>query len=393
MGTRFRLLAAVLLPASLLVLSACSSGNNSAATSGIGAFYVTTQGDSLVTGFTIDLSTGVLSANGSGVATGNTPSAMIMAPSGAALFVSNSAANTISAYTVKSDGTLTAASGTPATGMTPVGMAIDSGGHFLFVANQGQQIDAASGSISVFAIQDTTLTPVSGSPFSTAAPLAPFGTGPSAVAVTPDAKFLYVTNQFDNTVTEFSVDGSGVLTRLIAIPVGTAPSTATISPDGGFLYVGNSGSSNLSAFAVCNQVLSSCSNPTSPDGSLTPVTNSPFSVGLDPSSIVFTPDGQFLFVVNRRSNEVSEFKVSTGTGALTANTQATISTGGDPVWGAVRVGTTVISATGGTTNFLYVANLGSSSVSVYSFDSTIGTLSQVGSPVSTGGFPSAAAVK
>jgi hypothetical protein len=63
------------------------------------------------------------------------------------------------------------------------------------------------------------------------------------------------------------------------------------------------------------------------------------------------------------------------------------------VWAAVRVGSTVISATGGTTDFLYVANLGSSSISVYSFDSTIGTLSQVDSPVSTGGFPSAVGVR
>ena len=392
MGTRFRFPAALLLTASLLALGGCSD-SNSIANSGTGAMFVTTQGDSLVTPFTIDLSSGVVSTNGSGVATGNTPSAMLMAPSGNALFVTNSAANTISAYTIKSDGTLAAASGTTATGMTPVGMAMDSGGKFLFVVNQGLQIDAASGSVSVFAVQDTTLTPVSGSPFTTAAPQAPFGTGPSALAVTPDAKFLYVTNQFDSTVTEFSVDGSGVLTRLIAVPVGTAPAAATITPDGGFLYVGNSGSSNVSAFAVCNQVLSSCSNPTSPDGSLTPVTNSPFSVGLGPSSIVVTPDGKFLFVVNRQSNQVSELKVSTGTGALTANTQATISTGTTPTWGAVRVGTTVISATGGTTNFLYVANQGSSTVSVYSFDSTVGTLSLVGSPVTTGTFPTALALK
>jgi 6-phosphogluconolactonase (cycloisomerase 2 family) len=391
MGTRFRLLAAVLFSASLLVLSACSSGNNSTTTSGTGALFVATQGDSLVTPFSIDLSTGRLSTNGSGVATGATPSAMISA--GSALFVSNSAGNTISVYTVNSNGTLTAASGTQATGMTPVGMAVDSGGKFLFVANQGLQGDAASGTISVFSIQNTTLTPVSGSPFSTSAPLAPFGTGPSAVAVTPDAKFLYTANKFDNTVTLFSVDASGVLTRQIAIPVGTAPAALTISPDGAFLYVGNSGSSNLSAFAVCGTVVNSCSNPTVPDGSLTPVTGSPFSVGLDPSSIVFTPDGKFLFVVNQKSNQVSEFKVSTGTGALTANTQATISTGGDPVWAAVRVGSTVISATSGSTDFLYVANLGSSSISVYSFDSTIGTLSQVDSPVSTGGFPSAVGVR
>jgi DNA-binding beta-propeller fold protein YncE len=278
--------------------------------------------------------------------------------------------------------------------MTPLSVAMDSGGHFLFVANQGLQIDPTSGTISVFAIQDTTLTEAPGSPFRVAAPLAPSGTGPAAVAVTPDGKFLYVANQFDSTVTAFSVNTtSGALARGLTIPMGTTPSALTITPDGGFLYVANSGSSNVSAFAVCNQVLTSCSNPTSPDGSLTPVTGSPFPVGLDPVSIVATPDEKFLFVVNRRSNQVSEFKISTGTGALTANTESVISTGGDPVWATVRLGSAAISATGGATDFLYVANLGTSAISVYSFDSTVGTLTLVGTPVSSGGQPSAVAAK
>lgn len=393
MGTRCRCLAALLVTVSLLGLSACSSSSNSTGSSSSGALFVVTQGDSLVSGFTIDLSGGRLSTAGHGVATGSVPSAMIMAPSGNALFVSNSAANTISAYTVQPDVALSPASGTPATGMTPVGMAMDAAGHFLFVANQGQQSDPASGTISVFSVQDTTLNPVSATPFPTAAPGAAFGTGPSAVAVTPDGKFLYVANQFDNTVTQFSVNASGILTRQLAIPVGTAPSALAITPDGGFLYVANSGSSNVSAFAVCNQVLISCSNSTSPDGSLTPVTGSPFSVGLGPAAIVATSDGKFLFVVNRLSNQVSQLKISTGTGALTANTQATISTGANPVWATVRKGTTIVAGTGGSTDFLYVANLGSSSISVYSFDSTVGTLGQVDSPVSSGGQPSAVAAR
>ena len=50
-------------------------------------------------------------------------------------------------------------------------------------------------------------------------------------------------------------------------------------------------------------------------------------------------------------------------------------------------------ATGGTNNFVYVANIGSASISVYAFDSTTGVLSVVGAPVSTGGQPSAIAVK
>src|SRR5438067_2609630 len=49
--------------------------------------------------------------------------------------------------------------------------------------------------------RSATLTQIPGSPFPTAAGLASSGTGPAAIAVTPDGKFLYVANQFDGTVT------------------------------------------------------------------------------------------------------------------------------------------------------------------------------------------------
>jgi 6-phosphogluconolactonase (cycloisomerase 2 family) len=354
--------------------------------------FVATQGDSSVSAYTIDLSAGTLTANGKGVATGSTPSAMVLAPSGSALFVANSGTNDISSYSVKSDGTLTAGSTTPTGGMTPLSISMDSAGHFLFVANQGLQIDPASGTISVFAVQDAALTAVPGSPFRVAELGASSGTGPAGVAVTPDGKFLYVSNQFDGTVTSFSVNASGVLTRGLVVPVGTAPSGLAITPNGGFLYVANS--STVSGFAICNQIVTSCNDPTAPDGVLTALTGSPFSSGLGPVSIVAAPSGKFLFVVDRLSNQVSQYKIATGTGVLTANTQATISTGANPVWAALRVGTTTDATTGGTTNFLYVAELGASSISIYTFDSTVGTLGRVGPPISvTGGQPSAVAAE
>src|SRR6266852_7704919 len=294
MGTRFRFLPGLLVPVFLLGLNACKT-SSSTTSSGTGALFVSTQGDSLVSAYTINLATGVLTANGAGVATGTIPSAMLLAPSGSALFIVNSNpaitptvpptpctlpdnSGSISAYTVKSDGTLSAASGSAPAGLIPLAMAIDSGGHFLFVANQGLQCKPDSGTISVFSIQDTTLTKV-GSDVPVADPSAPSNPGPAGIAVTPDGKFLYVANQFDGTVTGFSVDASGVLTRLTpgaTATVGTAPSGMGITPDGGFLYVANSGSSDVSAFADCNQVVTSCSVPTSPDGTLTPVTGSPF---------------------------------------------------------------------------------------------------------------------
>ena len=392
---RFRFLPGLMIPVLLLGVSGCSSSSSSTS-SGTGALYVSTQGDSLVSAYTIDLSTGLLTANGAGVATGGTPTAMLLSPSGDALFIANSATNNISTYTVKSDGTLSAGSSALPTGMTPLGMAIDSAAHFLFVANQGLQIDPASGTISVFSVQSGSLTEVAGSPFRVAAISAPSGPGPAAVAVTPDGKFLYVANQFDGTVTGFSVDASGVLTRLTpgaTATVGTAPSGMGITPDGGFLYVANSGSSDVSAFAVCNQVVTSCSVPTSPDGTITPVAGSPFSAGLGPTSIIAAPSGKFLFVVDRQSNQISEYKLATGTGVLTPNTQASISTGGTPTGVTLREGTTIISTTQGTTDYLYVTNLGASTMTAYSFDSTAGVLGLVGSPVITGGQPSAVAAK
>ncbi len=391
MGTRFRFLAGIVVPVLLVGLSACNNSSSSSS-SGTGAVFVASQGDSSVTSFSIDLSTGLLTANGGSVATGSVPSAMLLAPSGTVLFIANSGSNNISAYTVKTDGTLAAAGSGQATGMTPLSMAMDSGGHFLFVANQGLQIDPNSGTVSVFAVSSTSLTEVPGSPFVVAAPGAPSGTGPSGVAVTPDGKFLYVANQFDSTVSKFSVDASGVLTRGPVVSVGTTPATLAITADGGFLYVANA--STISGFSICGQVLTSCNDPTSPDGSLTVIEGSPFPSGINPVAIVAAPSGKFLYAVSRQSNQISEYKVATGTGVLTANTQAVISTGATPVGAAIRVGTTTITATGGITDYLYVPNLGSSSLSVYSFDSTVGTLSLVGGPVSiTGGQPGAVAAE
>jgi 6-phosphogluconolactonase len=393
MGMRFRFLPGLLIPVLLLGLSGCSTSNSSNS-SGTGALYVSTQGDSLVSAYTIDLSTGLLNSVGTGVATGSAPSAMLLV--GNSLFIANSASNNISTYTVNPNVSLTAGSSTLPTGMTPLAMATDSAGHFLFVANQGLQIDPASGTISVFSIQSGSLTEVAGSPFRVAALSASSGPGPAALAATPDGKFLYVSNQFEGTVTGFSVDASGILTRLTpgaTASVGTAPSGMAITPDGGFLYVSNSGSSNVSAFAICNQVVTSCGIPTSPDGALTSVAGSPFSAGLGPTSILVTPSGKFLFVVDRQSNQISEYKVATGTGELTANTQATVSTGGTPTSLALREGTTVISTTQGITDYVYVTNLGSSTITAYSFDSTLGVLGLVGQPVISGGRPSVAAAK
>ena len=168
----------------LLGLSTCTNNNSSSSSSGTGALFVATQGDSSVSAFSIDLSTGLLTANGCrgthrqrgfGDALGTSGSHFSVAlhPANSPLHLP---ARNISAYTVNTDGTLAAASGdSQSTGMTPLD---DGHGHRRTLPFRGQSrfaIDPASGTISVFAVQGTTLTEVPGSPFPVAAPGAPTG--------------------------------------------------------------------------------------------------------------------------------------------------------------------------------------------------------------------------
>jgi YVTN family beta-propeller protein len=61
------------------------------------------------------------------------------------------------------------------------------------------------------------------------------GSGPEGVAVTPDGKFGYVTNEFSNTV---SVIVTATNTVVATVPVGSGPSGVGIIPDVPFVGFG-----------------------------------------------------------------------------------------------------------------------------------------------------------
>jgi len=420
MGLKFRFFRILGLAFSMLYLISCTS---SAPT---GNLFVVTS-NNLVTPFVVRLDNGAVTANNVTTPTGLAPVAALLTPDGSNLFVVNQGDNTISAYAVNSNGTVSAAgSATPTnsafplsspcaaigdgTTSVPTGLALDNAGH-LFVANlgavgsPGDPSTVHAGSVSVFTISGgTSLAEVSGSPFCTLLPseiaAGQVTNSPSAVVVTPNGKFLYAATLIDKTVISYSIDSSGAISEILQREnVGTNPSGLSIveapnsnRPQGEFLYVANAGSNNLSAFAICDAVTVSCPNPNQPDGSLTEVTDSPFAAGLGPLAMVASPDGQFLFVVNSQSNQISQFKVSLGTGSLVPNTQATISTGGNPVAIALRVGSTLISDTNGTEDFLFVTNRGGATIFSYSFDSTLGNLTEI-TPTATLGQPSAVVAK
>ena len=396
MRMKFPLLQYLLLPVLLLCLMACSSNNSAVTSGGVGLLFVTAQANTTVSAFTVNLGTGALSANGNSIGTGAVPSAIAVTPTINAVFVANSGSNSISSYTVNSDGSLTAVSGTAPTGTTPTGLAIDPAGKFLFAANQ------ESSDVSVFSINGTGLTPVAGSPFTTVpagSSSYPNGTLPVAVTVSASGKFLYVANQLADFVSVFSINStSGALTAS-GVPfynAGTSPSGLAITPNGGFLYVANAGSNNISAFAICDAVVTSCTNVNSPDGTLTPVTGSPFPAGLGPVAIAIDPNFNFLYVVDKGSNTVSQYAFGSGSGVLTPFSPATISTGATPVSIAIRsgaTGTNVGNTTTNPTDYVYVANNGAGTVSTFTLATTTGLLNVLGTPFTTAGQTSAVSAK
>jgi len=347
--------------------------------------------------FTATLSLGSLNQFGASPLTGNQPFSIAITPSLDALFVDNSGSNSISAYSINSSGSLQATGTSTPTGAFPTGMAVDPRGRFLFVANQ------ASSSISVYAINGTSLQPVAGSPFTTIPPGTKTPALPVAVAVSATGNFLYVANNFINSVAAFSVAASGALTPLGAspyalcpstIPCPAAPSGLAVTPGGGFLYVANTGLGTVSAFAICDKVVTTCIDPNLPDGTLTPVTGSPFTAGLGPIAVAVDPHFSFVYVLNKQSFQISEYSYSPGSGVLSSLTTPSASTGQTPLSFVIVAGATGSNAGFTTTepnDFVFVANSGASTLTVFTLNTTTGVLTPLGAATNIAGNPAAVA--
>jgi 6-phosphogluconolactonase len=374
------------------MLSCVSSGNGGA--TGTGFIWIATEGDQQVRAFNINLSSGSIGQVGSSQPTGISPVALALTPDGKTLFLANSSDGTITSYAVNSDGSLGAGTSTqtstpctlppppcpgappPSCGVLPVALAIDPGGKFLFVANKGtfdlcdSAGNSSSGIVSTYAINGTGLT--FNSAFETESVTDLTGTGPSAVIASPTGNFLYVANQFSNTVESLSYDtSSGALSPTSMPPlniysVGTNPSALAFSrcagvtqgtavcpaADGDNLFVANSGSNNVSVFSACIQT-STCQ---AANGGLVQVATSPFPAGLSPGALFVDPVVNFVYAVNSKGNNVTQFRLSSATGVLTALTPAAVNTGQNPVGGGITSDGT----------YAVVSNNNGSSMSIYS---------------------------
>ncbi len=381
MRMKCRFVASLLL-GSLTILTSCSN-NTSSTTSptGTGYLWVASQGNNSVSAFTLDEATGTATQNGNAVGGTLTPSAMVISPDGTALFVASKTPDSngnydIASYVVNSNGAIKIGSSTTlSNALNPISLAIDPTGKILFVANQGSNTAPPAGcitpakecgNISVFSVSGTTLTELAGSPFNAVDPNNPVVTGPTSVAVTPTGNYLYVANQFTNTVSAFQYDSTGALTALapFTYPAGANPTGLAISrsiivnnqiTQAHFLYVANSGSNNVSGFAICDVVSATPTTCLTPTGQLTQLSDSPYAAGLNPVYIAVNPVFNGVYVVDQGSNEISMYKWASATGSLLVLSPATVSAGVSPTWAQVN----------SFGQFVYVANTGATSISIY----------------------------
>lgn len=194
-----------------------------------------------------------------------------------------------------------------------------------------------------------TLTELAGTPYT-------IGDGAHSVVIHPSGKFLYVANpgQGENDISLFDIASNGYLTevppRTAVSPLGVLPQLLLMDPSGNYLYVMNATSDNISVFSIDSK-----------SGVLTQIAGSPFSVGgLTPLNMQLTPSGNFLYVSvaggQPQTTNGSILGFSVNAGALQSLSPPLTPAGGENPNGLV------VDPSG---SHLYVANTQSNSISIF----------------------------
>ncbi len=262
-------------------------------------------------------SDGSLTLTSNPIPAGAGPDAAVVDPSGKYLLVSNNLSNDITVFSIDSGtGALTQTATVPANA-NPTAILFTHSGKFVYVANPG------IGLVSGFSFSDGTLTQLQWSPFIA-------GAGASALAVDGSDRFLYVTNSSafnpllstNGNISGFTIDpNTGKLTTILGSPftstVGNNPTAITVDPSGKFVYAVTPGSSySIWCFAI-----------TPATGVLTPVTNSPFSVGAGGQFVLIDPTGNYMYIGNNAGTGVAGYTYNPSTGAPTVITGSPFNTG------------------------------------------------------------------
>jgi 6-phosphogluconolactonase (cycloisomerase 2 family) len=137
------------------------------------------------------------------------------------------------------------------------------------------------------------------------------GSGPRHLTFHPNGNYLYCINELSGKVTVFRYD-EGNINQIQSIASDTTSGDGNkgsadihMTPDGRFLYASNRLKADGIAIFEVNE-----------DGSLQPAGYQP--TGTHPRNFLISPDGKFLLVASRDSNNVCVFEINKQTGLLSA---------------------------------------------------------------------------
>lgn len=240
--------------------------------------YVLNQGDSTIQEFAVDEGSGKLTSKNT-YSTGSHPTALAIDSAGKFIYVTftyqsgysdaNPGPGGVNIFPVNSDNSL----GTPTVqvvGNNPVGVATTNFNNFVYVIDAEPAVGSGSPVGYILAFSQNT----------TNGALAPIGK------------------------TNISTDASGK-TVAVGYGAGTVPSAIAVDPTTRFLYVTDRSTNQLYG----NVVISG--------GLLQPMQNSPFATGLLPMAVMVEPRGKYMFVANYNDNTVSAYVINQSTGAPT----------------------------------------------------------------------------
>jgi 6-phosphogluconolactonase (cycloisomerase 2 family) len=269
--------------------------------------YSVNTGTNEITLFRLNTSTGAVSATVTGIAACPAPAYLQFTSDGKFGYVTCETTSAVVAYSVDATtGALTAVSGSPfAVGGGRVrGLAITPDNKYLYVSDR----DATPSGITGFTITSTTgaLSKITGSPFS--------GEFLSSLVVDKSGKYLFAASSSDTVVSAYSINAStGAITFLADTDTTISGVVVwTLDPTGTYLY-GGAGGSSIFGFKL---------NTT--NGALSAISGMPITTALLPNGGGLHPNGKFAYVVSANSDTVltpgtiTIYSVNATTGAFTS---------------------------------------------------------------------------
>jgi len=169
----------------------------------------------------------------------------------------------------------------------------------------------------VMSPKDGSLTPISGTVAA--------GVSPSAIAIDPTGKYVYVTDKQQNEIFGYQIANvtTGALTPLVSSPYATGgyPVAITIEPRGKYVYVANYNSSTVSSYSL-----------NLANGSLGASAGSGFSTNTGPTCVTVEPAlGIYLYTSNYLDGSISGGQLSPDTGVLTTVANSPFPSASQPI--------------------------------------------------------------